>query len=272
MASTTRLLASEVRLVVGRRRNQAGVAVLALVPIMIAVTTRLAAPRRGGGGPDFFSQITSNGLFVAFAALAVELTMFLPMAVATLCGDSIAGEAKEGTLRYLLTVPVARTRLLLVKYASLVVSALIGVVIVAAVGALVGVAIFGAGPLTTLSGTQIGTADALWRLVLTCLYLTAGLAALAALGLFVSTLTEQPIAVIVTVLIATILFWLLDSIPQLAPIHPYLLVDAWPSYADLLRDPPYFANILRGLGVDAAYAAVFLLAAWARFSGKDVTS
>ena len=64
------------------------------------------------GGPDFISGITGNGLFVAFAALTVELPLFLPLAVATIAGDSVAGEANIGTLRYLLTIPAGRTRLL----------------------------------------------------------------------------------------------------------------------------------------------------------------
>jgi hypothetical protein len=110
-----------------------------------------------GRGPDFLSSITSNGLFVALTALTAEIAMFLPLAVAMLCGDAIAGEANQGTLRYLLTVPVTRTRLLFVKYASLVFGALWGVTLVAVTGVLVGAALFGVGPLTTLSGSQLSS-------------------------------------------------------------------------------------------------------------------
>ena len=59
-------------------------------------------PGRGGDGPDFFSSITENGLFVALASLTIELGLFLPLAVAAISGDSVAGEANIGTLRYLL--------------------------------------------------------------------------------------------------------------------------------------------------------------------------
>ncbi len=71
-------------------------------------------------GPPFLCAITGNGLFVALTALTVVLPLFLPMAVAVVSGDAVAGEAYLGTLRYLLAVPVARTRLLLVKYAGAV--------------------------------------------------------------------------------------------------------------------------------------------------------
>jgi len=74
--------------------------------------------------PDFFSSITDNGLFVALAALTLEIPLFLPLAVAAISGDSVAGEANLGTLRYVLTVPSHRTRLLGVKYLAVVIFAL----------------------------------------------------------------------------------------------------------------------------------------------------
>lgn len=267
-----RLLGSELRLVAGRRRNQMGLLVLAAVPILMAVAVKLSSPERRGGGPDLLASITSNGLFVPLAALSVEIGLFLPLAIAMLSGDAIAGEANIGTLRYLLTVPVGRTRLLVTKYISLCVGALWGVAVIIIPGALVGIAIFGTGPMLTLSGTQLPFWTAVWRVVLIGLYLAAGLAALAAVGLFISTLTEQPLAATVALMIFTILSWIADAVPQIDWLHPWLLVDHWMAFVDLLRDPPYLANIGQGLLVDLGYAVVFWLLAWARFAGKDITN
>jgi ABC-2 type transport system permease protein len=268
---SSRLLRSEVRLIGGRRRNQMGLLVLALVPIVLAISVKVSS-RNARGGPDFLDSVTSNGLFVPLAALGVEMGIFLPLAISMLAGDAVAGEANLGTLRYLLTVPVSRTRLLVVKYASLCIGALWGVATVAVAGAVIGVALFGTGPLTTLSGSQLEFPAALGRLVLVVLYLGACIAALGAVGLFISTLTEQPIAATIALMIFTILSWILDAVPQLEWLHPWLIVHEWLSFADLLRDPPLWDNVLRGLGVDAAYAAVFGLLSWARFAGKDITS
>jgi ABC-2 type transport system permease protein len=91
---STRLLRSELRLIAGRRRNQAGLAVLGAVPIVMAVAVKVSAPEPGDG-PDFLSSITSNGLFVVLAALTVEIAMFLPLAMSMLSGDAIAGEANR---------------------------------------------------------------------------------------------------------------------------------------------------------------------------------
>src|SRR5829696_7996053 len=115
-----RFLLSELKIIFGRRRNLAGMAVLAVVPVIIAIAIRSSG---GDGGPDFISGITGNGLFVAFGALAAELPLFLPLAVSAISGDAVAGEANLGTLRYLLTIPVGRTRLLLTKYLAIVIFA-----------------------------------------------------------------------------------------------------------------------------------------------------
>src|SRR3954453_1390600 len=79
-----RFLASELRLVLQRRRNLAGMAVLAAVPILIAVAVRSPASQPDADAPDFFRSITDNGLFVSLSALTIELGIFLPLAVAAI--------------------------------------------------------------------------------------------------------------------------------------------------------------------------------------------
>ena len=266
-----RFLRSELGIIFGRRRNLAGLGVLAVVPIIIAIAVKVSAPGRGGG-PDFISAITGNGLFVALAALTVELPLFLPLAVAAIAGDSIAGEANIGTLRYLLTIPVGRTRLLVVKYAAVAIFALVVSLVVVVVGSVIGLVLFGGGPMTTLSGTQIGFGSAVGRVLLCAVYVAVGLAALGAIGLFVSTLTEQPIGAMIGVVILNVLMFTCDSISQLAWLHPWLLTHWWTAYGDLLRTPMATGDVTRGLITSVVYAGVFWLLAWARLSSKDISS
>jgi ABC-2 type transport system permease protein len=271
-----RFLRSELAIVFGRRRNLVLLGVLAAIPILLAIAIKVSSDaddgRGGGGGPGFFEAITSNGLFVAFAALAATLPLFLPLAVAAASGDAIAGEANQGTLRYLLTIPAGRTRLLLTKYAAVVVFGLAATALVALAGVVSGLALFGGGDVILLSGTTTSFADGVARLALSVLYLGAGFAALGAIGLFVSTLTEQPIAAIVATIGINVLMFIADAIPQLGWLHPWLLVDWWSAFGDLLRDPVSTDSISRGLLTALVYAVVFLVAAWARFRSKDITS
>jgi ABC-2 type transport system permease protein len=269
---SSRFLRSELLIIFGRRRNLAGMGVLAAVPIIIAIAVRVSSPGGGGGGPDFISGITGNGLFVAFAALAVELPLFLPLAVAAIAGDSVAGEANLGTLRYLLTIPAGRTRLLVVKFASIAIFALVATLLVALVGTIMGLALFGGGDMTLLSGRQTSMADGLWRLLLTVGYLSVQFTALGAIGLFISTLTEQPIGATIALVLINVMMFVCDQIAQLSWLHPWLLDHWWTGFGDFLRDPMAAENVTRGLLTAAAYAGTFWLLAWARFSGKDVSS
>ncbi|MGI8523233.1 MAG: ABC transporter permease [Nocardioides sp.] len=267
-----RFLVSELRLMMGRRRNQAGVLVLAAVPVLIAIAVKSTLSQPGADAPDFFRSITGNGLFVALAALTIELGLFLPLAVAVVAGDAVAGEANLGTLRYLLAVPVTRLRLLAVKYAAIAIGGFVATFTITVAGILMGLLLFGGGSMTLLSGTQVGFAEGLGRVLLAAAYLGCGMAALGAVGLFVSTLTEQPIgATIATVALSTTSF-ILDSIPQVSWLHPYLLTHHWMDFGDLFRAPIITGNLAAGLYLAAAYVVVFFLLAWARFAGKDVTS
>ncbi len=268
---STRFLRSELGLIFGRRRNQAGMGILAAVPVIIAIAVKVSTPRPGRG-PDFFASITSNGLFVSLAALTLEMALFLPLAVGTIAGDSVAGEANIGTLRYLLTVPVHRTRLLAVKFAAIVIFSIVATLWVSLVGAAAGLALFGGGEMTLLSGSQIGMGQATLRVLMATLYLALCFASLGAIGLFISTLTEQPIGATISVVILNVMSFILDSIPQLSWLHEWLPTHWWMSFGDVLRDPIAWGDMTRGLLTAAGYALVFWLAASARFSTKDVTS
>ena len=269
---STRFLRSELRLIFLRRRNLAGLLVLAGVPVLISIAVKVSSPGRGGDGPDFFSSITENGLFVALASLTIELGLFLPLAVAAISGDSVAGEANIGTLRYLLTVPVQRPRLLAVKYVAIVIFSLVATLTVAVTGIVMGLALFGGGDMTLLSGSQIGFAAGLLRVLAATLYLSVCFASLGAVGLFISSLTEQPIGAMIAVVIFSTASFIADSIPQIAWLHPFLITHNWLAFGDLFRDPVAWNGVQQGLFVAAAYILVFWCAAWARFAGKDVTS
>jgi ABC-2 type transport system permease protein len=268
---STRFLRSELRLVFGRLRNLAALTVLAAVPVLIAVAVRLSGPG-DAEGPAFLSAITDNGLFVSLTAMTAVLPLFLPLAVAVVSGDAVAGESDLGTLRYLLTVPVRRSRLLAVKYATIVTFCFAATLLVGAVGALIGLALFPAGPVTLLSGTTIGTAEASGRIVLVGLYIGVCMAALGAIGLFVSTLTQYPVAAMAATAMLAVTSEVLDAVPQLAAIHTYLPSHWWLAYGDMLRDPMAFSSVRPGLLSAAVYIALFGTLAWARFAGRDVTS
>ncbi|MEP6852933.1 MAG: ABC transporter permease [bacterium] len=266
-----RMYQGEMRLLLLRRRNLALLAVLAAVPIFIGVAVKISAPS-GEDGPEFLNQVTNNGLFLVFTALTVSLPFFLPLVIGVVAGDSIAGEAGSGTLRYLLTVPVTRGRLLALKIAGVGSFTALAVATIAASGLLIGAVLFGLGQLTLLSGDTVGVLNGLARAAGVTAYVIVAVFALAAGGLFVSTLTENAIAAMAATIGIAVLSALLDAIPQLSAIHGFLLTDHWLGFGELLRTSINVGDLVRWSGLHLAYTALFLSLAYARLVTKDVTS
>ncbi|QOV36332.1 ABC transporter permease [Streptomyces ferrugineus] len=275
---TLGLFRSELLTTFRRWRTLALLAVLAAVPILVGIAVKIeTGDGSGGGGPQgggpaFISQITNNGLFLVFTALAATLPFFLPMAIGVIAGDAIAGEANAGTLRYLLVAPAGRTRLLLTKYATTMAFCVVATLVVAVSAFTVGALLFPLGDLTTISGTRISFAEGLGRALLIALVVALSLIGVAALGLFVSTLTNSGIAAMATTVGLLITVQILDQIPQLHALQPYFFSHYWLSFADLMRDPVYWDDLIKNLGIQGLYAAVFGSAAWARFTAKDITA
>jgi ABC-2 type transport system permease protein len=271
------LFRSEVLMTFRRWRTLALLGVLAAVPVLVGIAVKIEtgggdSGGGGGGGPAFISQITNNGLFLVFTSLAVTLPFFLPMTVGVVAGDSVAGEAGAGTLRYLLVAPAGRTRLLLVKFAATMVFCLAATLVVAVFALGTGALLFPVGEVTLLSGTAVPFSDGLLRALAIALAVALSLTGLAALGLFVSTLTNSGIAAMATTVGLLLTVQIIDTVPQLHAVHPYLFTHYWLSFADLLRAPVYWEELLRNAGVQALYAAVFGSAAWARFTTRDITA
>ena len=251
-------------------------AALGAIPIVMTIALKLSPPPAGvseeGDGPPFLFQILENGLFVPLTALAVLQPLFLPLATGLFSGDAVAGEAQAGTLRYLLLRPVRRRRLVLAKYASTMTLLAVLVVVAIVCGLCAGALVFGLGPLPTLSGTTLSVGATLLRITAAGLYMVAALSGVASIGLFVSTRTDSGPGATVATIVAAIASQILDSIPSLDAIHPFLPTHGWLGFTDLFRFPVDWTAMRGGLLVSVAYTGVFLTLALWGFSRRDVTS
>jgi ABC-2 type transport system permease protein len=265
-------LRSELLTLFRRRRTVAMLGALALVPILIAVAVRVTSAADSGRGPAFIGDITQNGLFVAFTALTVSIPIFLPLTVGVVSGDTIAGEANLGTLRYLLIAPAGRLRLLLVKFVAAGIFAISATLAIVVAGVVIGVLLFPIRPVTLLSGDTIGAGDFALRCLLMVGYVSLSLLGLTAIGLFISTLTTVPVGAMAATIVLAAASQIVDALPQLSAIHPWLFTHYWFGFADLLRNPiswdAYAQNGLLQLG----YIVVFGALAYGRFATKDVLS
>lgn len=264
------LLASELLTLFRRWRTLAILAVLAGVPILIAVAVRLAGD--ASGGPPFLDRITQNGLFVGVTALIVSIPLFVPLAIGVVAGDTIAGEANLGTLRYLLLAPAGRTRLLLVKYAAASTFCVAATLTVVVTGAVIGAALFPVGPVVLLSGDEIGVGESAVRALLVAGYVSVSMLGLSAIGLFISTLTEIPVGAMAATVTLAVASQILDGIPQVDWLHPWLFSHYWLQLGDLLRSPISWDSFIDNATLQGGYVVVFGALAWARLTTRDVLS
>jgi ABC-2 type transport system permease protein len=266
------MLGTELSVLFRRKRTWAMLAALAAVPILIAIAVRVTRAGSGGAGPAFLDRIENNGLFVVFVALGVCVPLFLPLTVGVVAGDTIAGEASNGTLRYLLIAPAGRIRLLAVKYVGAAAFCLAATLVVCLAGALIGFALFPSGSVTILSGDTVSLANALGRSLLVALYVTVSLLGLSAIGLFVSTLTDVPVGAMAATIILSVASEVLDQLPQLDWLHPWLFSNYWLGFGDFMRDPISWANFGTNAELQAGYVIVFAALAYGRFAVKDILS
>ncbi|MBO1269443.1 ABC transporter permease [Arthrobacter cavernae] len=266
-------MASELTVLFRRLRTWAMLLALAAIPILIAAAVKLTSrPATPGRGPLFLDRITQNGLFVAVTALVVSVPLFLPLTVGVVAGDTIAGEASLGTLRYLLLAPAGRVRLLLVKYTGAVVFCAAATATVTTAGALAGVALFPVGPVTLLSGDTIDVGESVVRSLLIAAYITVSLLGLSAIGLMISTFTDVPVGAMAATVVLSVVSQVLDNLPQLDWLHPWLFSHYWLGFADLLRQPISWTSFGDNALLQAGYIAVCGAVAYGKFSTKDVLS
>ncbi|WP_432824231.1 ABC transporter permease [Dactylosporangium sp. CA-092794] len=271
------LIRVEIVKLLRRPRTLVSLALLCALPLAVAIL--LAATRIGtaaGQGPAFLTAVLANGSLFPAAALAIVLPLFLPVAVAVVGGDAVAGEASSGMLRYLLARPVGRTRLLLAKLVSLVVFVLVAVLAVVASGYVIGVAFFPAQPggevVTSVSGPALTPGQVTLRIAAATLYVALSMLGVGAIALFLSTVSDSGLGATLGALAALVASQLFTALDAAAPLRPYLPTRYWLAWIDFFREPVLWRDIERGVGIQAVYVAVFLGLAWANFATKDVTS
>ena len=164
---------------------------------------------------DFERTKAINGYFMCYIILNTLLVQ-LPILVALIAADSISGEANMGTLRLLITKPISRTQLILVKFAAAAIFTILLLVWMAITSLFFSILIFGADDMLIFrsKGDEsqillITQDDVMWRYFAAFAYATVALTVIAALSLFLSIFADNSIGPIIAtvciVLVCTII-------------------------------------------------------------------
>lgn len=238
---------------------------------------------------DIPYQQIRNGYWICFAILNL-LLIHVPILVALVAGDIIAGEANAGTLRLLLTKPVSRTQIVLTKFLACVIYTVMLLIWMAFLSLFLSVVLFGTNDLIIAKEyelLQIEQSDVLWRYMAAFGFAAVALLVVAALSFLLSTLSENPIGPIVATVCIIIVFTIMSEmrIPVYEnTVKPYLFTThmlGWKGCfyiaandeGETIRASLQNSGaVWRSLGILVAYIFIFVTAAIVIFRRKDILS
>ncbi len=249
------------------------IAALNALPTLVAVLLALTdLGPRPGTGPPFLSAVLTDGTLFPLAALGIVLPLFLPVAVAVVGGDAIAGEVQSDTLRYLLVRPVSRLRLLVAKLTSIIAFVFLATIAVALVAYVEGKLLLGNAPggVVSISGSTLSQTQMAERTAMAFVYVVLAMLGVAAIALMLSTMTDSAVAAALGTIGFLVASTVLLGLDAAESIKPYLVTRYWLAFVDLFRDPIRWRDVIHGILAQLAYLTVMAGAAWANFATRDI--
>ena len=257
---------------VRQRRTLFGLGAMALVPVLFVAALEITREGPPEGEAPFATQLLENGLVVPLVTLAFATFVLLPLVVAFVAGDAVAGEVSAGTLKTVLSRSVGRTELFLSKAAAVGVYCLAVSVVLAGVGLVSGYLAGGFAPIAGLGGTPISVGRGITLVWAGAGLVSVPLMALAAFAVFLSVTTHNSVGSGVGTVVLVLLLRLASGLGLAGPLDPYLLTNQFEAWLNLTRDPIAWEPIARSLWVSLLWGSFFLAAAWAVFTRRDVLS
>lgn len=236
---------------------------------------------------EVFKDKMLNGYLICFVILNTLLIQ-MPLLVALVAGDAIAGEANMGTLRLSLTRPVSRTRYLTVKFLASVIYTVALLIWMALLALVLSLLLFGVNDMVILRSRGVEVIeqfDVWWRYMAAFAYAAIALTTVAALAFLLSVFAENSIGPIIATMSIVIVFTILSemNIPLYdRTVKPYLFTShmvAWKGFfymksdaegATLTGTVQNLPAILRSAGILIGYIALFYGSAVWVFRKKDI--
>ncbi|AMY25464.1 ABC transporter permease subunit [Rhodococcus fascians] len=263
---------TELRRQLGRRRTQLAIGFLALLPVILVVAFTVGSSSADSDAGGLIELGTRGGMNFTVFALFMSVGFLLIVVVALFFGDSVASEASWSSLRYLLAIPVPRSRLLTQKALVSATLSSAAILVLVGVSLLIGTVMYGAESLVTPLGEGLSYGTSLVRLLIAVAYIGVNLLWVAGLAMLLSVLTDAPLGAVGGAVMTSILMQILDQITALGSLRNYLPGHYANSWIDAFGTNIDWNDMVVGSFSAITYAAVFGLIAWRRFATKDITS
>jgi ABC-2 type transport system permease protein len=272
-------IGTELRRQASRPRTRIALAFMVVLPLIVLGAFEFGrtggndtADNPNGAFTNLINVATAGGANFALFTLLVSSNFLLVVVFALFFGDTVASEASWGSLRYLLAVPVPRTRLLGVKlivslfYSVLALALLIGTALLA------GTMRYGWHPMRSNITDQLDAGPAVLRIAGAAGYIGLTMLVVGALAFLLSVSTDAPLGAVGGAVLLEILSSILNQIDALGTIRDLLPTHFNTAWIGLLSTPVQVDTMVRGAISAVIYATVFFGFAFYRFTRKDVVS
>jgi len=260
----------ELRKLVSQKRTYLGYGLAVLLPVIFVVSQLIRGHPPRGADNIFAGQIYESGLATPVLMLTFLAPFFLPLIASLVAGDIVAAEDNNGTLKTILTRSVDRGQVYAAKALAAATYGASAVFLSATVATVAGIAAWGFHSVRTFSDSVVSASEALLLVFAANAVFLIPLLTVVGIGVLLSTVTRNSAAAIVGTLGATLVLAIVEQIPGLEGLHPYLLTQQYFAWQGLLRTPTDWAPILHSLWVCALYAGPALFAGYLVFLRRDV--
>ena len=253
-----------------RRRTRLCFAFLLVLPLLLVGAFELGNGDRNG--PGFVDLATRGAANFTLFTLFASTGFLLVVVVALLVGDTVASEASWSSLRYLLVLPVPRSRLLRQKLLVGLGLSLAALVTLPVAAYVAGGLFFGWAPARTPLGSTLPTGTVLVRLAIIVGYLAVTLLFVGALGFLLGVCTDAPLGAVGGAVLLVIVSDILDAVTALGSLRDVLPTHWSFAWTGALGEQVDWSGMASGALCSLAYTVLLLAAAWVRFGRKDITS
>lgn len=259
---------------VRRRRTLWSLGLLAALPLILVGAFAIGSsgtpgPASGTRLVDLATRGSAN--FTVFTLFATADFLLVVLA-ALFSGDTVPAEASWSTLRYLLTAPVARARLLASKL-TVAVAGMVAVVITLPLWALlVGGVAYGWQPFTGTSGIGIAWPDFWVRLGIAVAFVAVNLLQVCGIAFLFGTLTDAPLGAVGGAVLVTILASILDAVEALGAIRNALPMHYSRAWVQAFAPEIDWSLLQRGAGWSVIYAVATVTIGFLVFRRRDIVS
>ncbi|MDO5499364.1 MAG: ABC transporter permease subunit [Propionibacteriaceae bacterium] len=229
------------------------------------------------GDPDaaassFIDLATLSAPNFTVFTLIVSADLLLGIVAAMFLGDSVPTEANWKSLRYLLTAPVPRARLLVAKLAVGAGLTFAAILLLAGWAVAVGAVAYGIEPYRGLTGATL-TWPELWpRLLATVVFLFLNVLQVGALAFLLGVRTDAPLAAVGGAIMIVIVAAILNGLDSLGVLRHGLPMHYSGAWLDLFAHEIAWSDLALGVAWSALYAVLFAGLGVRRFLRADVLS